>query len=113
MKITQPKKKILITLSLLLAVIILKLAGAECFFLSLTGIPCPGCGMTRAVISAVSADFVSAFSHHAMFWSLPVLYLYFLTDGRLFKNKALNTLVFILIAVGFGIVWVTKIVSLL
>ena len=47
----------------------------------------------------------AAFSEHAMFWSVPLLYLYILADGRLFKNTLLNYGVLIAIGVGFLVVW--------
>lgn len=36
-----------------------------CPFLALTGIDCPGCGMTRSVTSFVRGDFAAAFHYHA------------------------------------------------
>jgi hypothetical protein len=38
-----------------------------CPFRLLTGIPCPGCGMTRAFLSAFQLDFRSAFLYHPLF----------------------------------------------
>jgi hypothetical protein len=35
-----------------------------CPFKALTGIPCPGCGMTRALISMTKGDFHAAFRHN-------------------------------------------------
>ncbi len=34
----------------------------RCFF----GIPCPGCGMTRALLSALRLDFSAAFAYHPL-----------------------------------------------
>ena len=108
-KIKDKKQKILFTLAYIASLLIFRLFHITCFFNSLFGIPCPGCGMTRAVTSAIRFDFISAFQYHAMFWSIPVLYLYFLYDGHLFKNKILNKTVFIIIATGFLINWAVKI----
>ena len=36
----------------------------RCPFKAVTGIPCPGCGMTRAVLSACRGDFSGAFHYH-------------------------------------------------
>lgn len=37
----------------------------------LTGVPCPGCGMTRAVASCVLGDWMGAFHHHPL--AVPLL----------------------------------------
>ena len=107
-KIKQPVLKILITLFYLAVVVAFYYSGISCIFLKISGIRCIGCGMTRALISALKFDFSGAFNYHFMFWSLPLLYLYFLYDGVLFKNKTLNRAVFIAIAVGFLVNWIIK-----
>ena len=43
-----------------------------CFFRRVFGIPCPGCGMTRAVFCALRGDFSGAFSYHPLWILLPV-----------------------------------------
>lgn len=35
-----------------------------CPFKALTGIPCPGCGMTRAILSITKGDFQGAFGYN-------------------------------------------------
>lgn len=35
-----------------------------CPFLTLTGIPCPGCGMTRSCLALVHGDLALAWSYH-------------------------------------------------
>ncbi|HEY7348611.1 MAG TPA: DUF2752 domain-containing protein [Ktedonobacterales bacterium] len=37
-----------------------------CLFKNLTGRPCPGCGMTRAISSAAHGDFKQAFRHNKL-----------------------------------------------
>ena len=66
--------------------------------------------MTRAVLSAIKLDFAAAFSYHPMFWSIPVLYLYFLFNGKVFNKKTLDIGILIFIAVGFFISWVEKLI---
>ncbi len=108
-KIKHLKEKILIGIAIIVGISIGKLLRIPCVLLWATGYECPGCGMTRALISALRFDFVSAFQYHRMFWSLPILGLYVLFDGKLFKNKILNAFILILIAVGFVVNWVLKV----
>lgn len=104
------KSKIAITLLYLVILSVLWHFNVGCIYQRLFGISCPGCGMTRAVISALKLDFAAAFSYHRMFWSVPVLYLYFLFDGKLFFKKSLDRAVLIFIAVGFLLNWILNFV---
>lgn len=38
----------------------------SCLFYNLIGIPCPGCGLTRSLVSAVHGDLAGSFSHHRL-----------------------------------------------
>jgi len=40
----------------------------RCPFQRLFGMDCPGCGMTRALLSALCLDFEVAFTYHPLFW---------------------------------------------
>lgn len=108
-KITNLPYKLLTTGIILVVVALMRYFDITCFILELTGIPCPGCGMTRALIAALQLQFREAFAWHAMFWSVPLLYLCFLLDGRLFKKAWCNRLFYALILAGFLINWLMKI----
>ncbi len=101
--------KLLATAAIFAAIMLLWLFRIPCVILTLTGIECFGCGLTRAVISALKFDFTAAFRYHSMFWSIPILYLYFLFDGRLFSLKPnlkfLDAAALVLIAIGFLLNW--------
>ena len=112
-RIKDIKAKILLTLGYLLCIGVLYLFRVNCFFDTIFNIPCIGCGMTRALTAALKFDFAAAFGYHKMFWSLPLLYLYFLFDGKLLKNKILNKALFIFIAAGFIVSWIIKLINLL
>lgn len=86
--------------------------GISCIWLYVTKIPCPGCGITRACLAALRLDFAKAFSFNPMFWSVPVLLLYFFLDGRLFKSKAADIWLFCGICAGFLINWLIKLVTM-
>lgn len=108
MKIKNLRFKILATLALLLAAGGAYFLQIPCIFLHFTGIPCPGCGMTRSLIAAFMLDFGKAFSFHMMFWSVPVLYLAMLADGKLFPKRWANILLYSVIIIGFLINWLIK-----
>ncbi len=110
-KVKRLKQKILLTLCYLLVVAVFYFLKIPCIYRALFNIHCPGCGITRALISVLKLDFASAFAHNSMFWSVPVIYLYFLFDGKLFKNKTLNRAVIILIGVGFLVNWVFSLLT--
>lgn len=67
-------KEILALLALLLAYALIPyLFGQQnCIFKAIFGLPCPGCGMTRAWISAIKFNFADAFFFHPLFWILPI-----------------------------------------
>ncbi len=49
------------------------LLGVGCPIRYVTGIPCPGCGLTRAYWAVLHLDFAAAFSYHPLFWLIPFL----------------------------------------
>ncbi len=104
-KVKNLKEKIVLTVGYLAIVLLLYFLGAECIFKNFLGVSCPGCGMTRAFLSALRFDFFSAFKYHFMFWSMPILYAYFLFDGKIFKRKKVDLAILIIIAVGFVVNW--------
>lgn len=44
-----------------------------CIFKKLTGLSCPGCGMTRAWLSFLKGDIKMALYYHPLFWMVAVL----------------------------------------
>ena len=62
-----------------------------CPFRFFLGIPCPGCGITRALFSFVTGHIHEAFHYHPLFLVMPVFaLLMMLKNGDVFKNKKLN-----------------------
>ena len=94
----------------LLLVVCLYRLRIPCVFLSLTGYPCPGCGMTRAWICALHLDFPGALRNHAMFWSVPVVVVLFLLPARLLDSRPVRLLLFLL-AAGFLGNWIFRLCS--
>ncbi len=111
-KISQWKAKVLLTAIYGCILLLFLYFGLPCIFLQLFGIPCPGCGMSRAVLAALRFDFAAALRYHPMFWSMPILYLYFLFDGRLIGRKNADKAVLYLLGAGFLIQWLWKLIEL-
>ena len=67
------------------------------------GIPCPLCGITRAIISVFRFDFDSAFYYHAL-WPIVVfgvpLYFFFIMNNKKITKKNKN-IIFIFVSILF------------
>ena len=74
-----------------------------CFYMRTFGLPCPGCGLTRAWLHALHGDLRTAVVYHPLFWAVIPLYLYILFDGSLFRGRWLDRTVLILLAIGFAV----------
>lgn len=108
-------KKILYASGLLLALcvgvlILNRLFGTICPFKVITGIPCPGCGMTRALAAAMRGQFERAFDFHPLFPLVPVLLagvgVYSLSTKPSARKAAVVTL--FTVAGLFIIVWIYR-----
>lgn len=64
----------------------LNLLNIGCPIKAFTGISCPGCGMTRAVVSALQLNFQAAFYFHPLFFLTPVMFLLFLFQDFISKK---------------------------
>ena len=110
MKILNWKDKLLTCIIFLVCLAGYRLLDIQCLIKPLLGIPCPGCGMTRAYIRVLHLDFAGAFRFHPMFWAMPILFTYYLFDGKLIKNKWVDNGILILIGVGFLVNWIIQLV---
>lgn len=108
MRISHWKSKTIGSLVYLGVVALLYTSGISCLYQHLFGVCCPGCGMTRALLAALRLDFKTAFSYHPMFWSVPLLYLYFWLDNGIFLRRSWNTILLCGIGVGFLINWIVN-----
>jgi len=110
MKIKNFKDKLFTCFLLAIIVICFAVFEIPCFFKQLFGISCFGCGMTRAYINLLQLDFIGAFKMHPMFWSVPILLVFYLFDWKIFKSRFFNNAALILIGLGFLANWVVSLV---
>lgn len=98
---------------LFVAWLALYLLDIGCVFRLMTGIPCPGCGMTRAWLAALRLDFAAAFAYHPLFWVVPIAFvLAFVRDGAASnKLKRGIDIVIAVLCVLVVAVWVVRLVD--
>ena len=101
--------KTVIVIFTALAALLVYRYGMECVYLKLFGIPCPGCGITRATAALLSGRFADVLRHYPAYGALPVLFFYFLYDGELFGNKFLDRTVLFICAAAVTAAYVYKI----
>lgn len=85
---------------------ILQVFGITCPIKFITGVSCPGCGMTRAYLSLLRLDFKSAYYYHPLF-VLPALGLIIYIFRDKFSKKFLRGLEIFFVLV-FLIVYVFR-----
>lgn len=73
---------------LLLYAILSSLFAIGCPIKFVTGLSCPGCGLTRAWLSLFALDPADAFAFHPLFWSVPfVVILAVMYQNDVFKGR--------------------------
>lgn len=86
-----------------------------CLFKNTVGIPCPGCGMTRALLSVLKGDLITAFYYHPL-WVVvilyPVVYVIFKIikpqeEFEMWKNKWLKLIIKL-----FIFIWIIRMIFL-
>lgn len=100
------KDKFIAALIFVAVVAVMYVLKTPCVVEAVIGVPCPSCGMTRAWISALRLDLVSAFRYHSLFWTVPLIFAFFWFDGEIFSKKWLNIAVMVGIAVLFAARWI-------
>ena len=105
MKVSNRRNKLGFCLLYAAAVALWMLLDWECFWIAAFGIPCPGCGMTRAFFAALRLDFREAFRLHPMFWAMPLLGVHLFLDGGLFRRRWANVCFLCALAAGFLVSW--------
>lgn len=99
------KKKLLLLLFLVYftaVYLFFSYTGIRCVFLHLFGIPCPGCGMTRALMSVLRLDIIGAVKHNLLIFFMPYILAYIFFD---FKNQKLHKKILIAIGILAALNW--------
>ena len=78
-----------------------------CVFLKIFGIPCPGCGMTRAALSLLKLDFYNAAKYNILIFFMSYVFMYIFFD---FRHKV-HDKIMIGIALLAIVNWVLKLIA--
>ncbi len=104
-------KTYLITLcALVLYVLLAFLFKIPCPIKYLTGISCAGCGMSRALISAVTLNFAEAFAYHPLWVTVLPAAIAFAILGANGKKRA-SMILLVSLAVLFFATWIIRIAA--
>lgn len=74
-----------------------KITGSICLIRGLTGIPCPSCGMSRAIIAVINGDIINAFKFHPLFWLPFIVLVLIIFKRRFFKEILICTIILMVI----------------
>lgn len=87
------------------AYVAMEAIGITCPIKFVTGISCAGCGMSRAWLSVLRADFQSAAYYHPL-WFMPVIVLVLVIFRKRIPERVLRGLLIICAAVFLGVyIW--------
>lgn len=105
--VTQAAREALgIAVVVALAALVLHVLRVGCPIKFLTGVSCPGCGMTRAWLCALCLDFPSAVAYHPLFWLVPVAVVLAVLQTHV-GGRALTAAVLVCVAL-FVALWVVR-----
>lgn len=76
----------------------------NCFIKMTIGIPCPGCGLTRAGFSILKLDFIQAIKYNASIFFLPIILWVVIFKERPIINKIYKSKIFWGIIISFIII---------
>ena len=97
------KKKVyalpLLGIALFYAILRIFYIHTNCYIKGLFGIPCPGCGLTRAYGFLLKGDFYRAFFYHPLFWLPPAILVLLILQKFQILHKNKKIWIFILILV--------------
>lgn len=84
-----------------------------CVFRYTLGVPCLGCGTTRACIQFLQGHLVEAFYWHPLFWfTVPLLFLTLIKQQTVFRSKKANRTFWIIIGLMYFSVYLVRMLML-
>lgn len=82
---------------------------SNCIFKNITGLPCPGCGLTRSFLSLFKFDIKSAFYYHPLFWLIIIIgFVVFYSERPRLGKIAKSKWFWIIIAILFTVVYIIR-----
>lgn len=99
---------ITIFFGIVIVIFINRILGLSCPFKLMTGLSCPGCGLTRAYIVFLHGNLKKAIYYHPLFWTVPFLCLPFLKLAK-HKIRILADIIFSLTVLAFLLIWIFRI----
>ena len=77
------------------------------------GVPCPGCGLTRAHLAALRLDFAAAFAYHPLFFTVipAALYGFHKDVWHISLGKRVNRCLLIVFIAAFGLVYIVRLAA--
>ena len=104
--------KLIIPLSMIaLIYIVFHFIGIGCPIKFVTGVSCPGCGMSRACIWLLLGNISDAFYFHPLFWVVPFFpVLFILREAGKLPKKAYDVCITV-ICIAFIAVWIVRMFS--
>lgn len=98
---------------LFIAWLALYLLDIGCVFRLMTGIPCPGCGMTRAWLAALRLDFAAAIAYHPLFWVVPLAFVLTFVRDEATSGKAKHgiDIAIAVLCVLVVVVWIVRLIN--
>ncbi len=76
-----------------------------CVFRFVTGVPCPGCGMTRAWLAALCGDLAAAVAYHPLFWAVPAAFALVFAQERLPRGRRVCVVAAGVLVAAFVVLW--------
>lgn len=78
----------------------------SCVFKAIIGIPCPGCGMTRALFALLRGDISAAFKYNAVIFLMPYVFWYLFFGNK----RRIHKLLLLIVALVAAVNWVIHII---
>lgn len=75
-----------------------------CPVVLLSGYPCPGCGMTRAMFKVLRFDFAGAWEMHPFIYPIGILFVLFCISRYLLAGKYMRFVKWFMIVIAVGMV---------